>query len=841
MKKVLFLFLGVALSFYASSQCSAGYTSASLNWDALDFLNTNSGYATYVSASAAATQNFAFGTEKVTITHSYTGANNLGVNITNTGESGSFGAGADVQFKGNGTITLTFQTAVKNVTFSLYDIDRSQRAAITASNSGTAMPITLATLGGASSVLTISNNSSTTARVDASNTSVATTSVNGTVNVTVSGPVTSVTITISNTGVLSTGPVASQEDGSFWLSDVTACTTAAAFPTSYYAISQPFTGQPGYVLTAMNNSVYRVSTTDGSSRLMFTDATHTNINSLGYDPYKRILYYTYSLTSTPATDKTIMKYDVATGTISTLVSDVTTLGVIVYENGVESGAAAFYNGSLFLGVEGYGSDGRKSIVWRIDFNTSGVPTGAVQVYGVTAQTSGSIMHDWSDIGINNGVLYDFDGAASNTDIYQYNMQSGTVTHYTPTFTPKQIAVDWSGNIYNMDAIMTPYNGTTGLTTAQQHTLVGTPTFPTTPSFGDAGEAYKANADFGDAPDTYDPVATSPAMHDTISTLRIGAGVNLEYAKKTSVLADGDADDGIASVNILNRTGNYYNTVKVYNNTGSNAILCGWIDLNGNGTFETSEGVSIIVASSASIQNIDLGWTGVTNSLALNSYTYMRIRLALQSSGMTTANPTGYYSTGEVEDYRVIANSNVLRFSLLDFKGTHATGANNLVWKTVEQGDADHFELERSADGKNFSTVTLVQPSGSMSYSYVDKSIVAGSSYYYRLRMVDKAGMFTISNTVLLEDANDSRSLVSVVWPNPFKERISYKIYFNETNKFKVLLMDATGRTVLSKTETGVKGLNDFSLEGLGGLVSGIYILKIITGTEVYTEKVVHVK
>jgi hypothetical protein len=67
----------------------------------------------------------------------------------------------------------------------------------------------------------------------------------------------------------------------------------------------------------------------------------------------------------------LKKYDVTTGTISTVISNINTFGIPSFIQGVEYAGASFYNGQLYLGIEG--SDGTsystygESVAWRIDF------------------------------------------------------------------------------------------------------------------------------------------------------------------------------------------------------------------------------------------------------------------------------------------------------------------------------------------------------------------------------------------------------------------------------------------------------------------------------------------
>jgi hypothetical protein len=833
MKQLLrLLVMAVLVPSLSFAQCPTGYSTASLNWDALDFLTTNNNYSGYVSASLAGTQVFAFGTQKATISHSYTAATNVGENVTHTGETGSNGTGADIQFSGNGTITVTFQTAVQNVKFSLYDIDRSQRATFSATNGILPATIGLTTLGGGSSILTVSNNNLINARVDASNTGIANNSVNAAVNVSITGPITSFTITISNTG----------SDANFWMSDISACTDANAFPANYFAVSQPFTGMPGYVMVSANSSMYQVNPATGASKLLFTDPSGNNINSTAFDPVNRIIYYTYSLTGSPSTDKAVKKYSFTTKTISTAIADVTTLGIPLYESGVESGSAAFYNGSLYLGIEGYNTAGgnatdRKSIVWRIDFNASLTATGAVQAYGTDADNGSNLIHDWSDIGISNGILYDFDGASGDNDVYQYNLLSGALTQFTPTFRPSQVAVDWTGQVYNIDSTITPYNYTTGITMAQRFSIVSTPSIGTGASYGDGGEAFRPDADFGDAPATYDPVALSPALHEISSTtLRLGTTVNDEYNKKTSALADGDTDDGMPFVAIVNSSGNYLANANVFNNTGANATVCAWVDFNKDGVYSASEGTTVIVPSSASLQNVDLFWANPVNTLSPNTYTFIRLRVTSTSNGMTTANPTGYFANGEVEDYRVLVNSSVLPVDLVTFEAhkMHETSAQ-IHWTIADERAGATYDVEKSADGRTWITIGHKMAMGvnnKTDYDFEDEKPFIGTNLY-RLRITKSTRLIVYSPVRTLVFDGNVRLKIA---PNPVRSNTVITIDAVIGGTAIIRIVDLSGRTLCDQTVSLTAGTNRIPLPLTANLPAGLYQADVWVGSQRFTQR-----
>lgn len=529
-----------------------------------------------------------------------------------------------------------------------------------------------------------------------------------TINVDVVGSVTSVTMTITASGTINGG----SPDNNFWLSDISAC-QATTFPINYYQISQPFTGQPGYVLVAANKSVYMVNPATGAATFIFSDgSTSGTINSLAYDPYNKIIYFCHSLTnngSANASERTLRKYDMNTGMTTTLLNDVTSLGIPTFDQGVESGAAAFYDGALYIGIEG-GADGsgggpkvntnKESIIWRLDF-TAGVPTRAIQVYAVSGDT-----HDWSDFSINDGMLYDANGDAATPDYHHFNMQTGgnTLVNYVAAL-PKQTATGWDGTIYRVTNTIAQYNMAGGV--GMQYNITANPAIPNfgssgAPSFGDAAEAFRPKVDFGDAPASYDPDALAPALHDIVSNLQIGSILDVEWLKTSSANADADGgdEDGLPYVQLYANGGQYLTEVNVFNNTGANATLCAWADFNNNGIFETGEGITQTIASSTTTQTVSLYWTGITDILPDNTYTYLRIRISSAINGMTAANATGYFSDGEVEDHRILVTFDPLAVKVADFIVQKLNEEQvKIKWTSINDEINTNYEVQRSADGR----------------------------------------------------------------------------------------------------------------------------------------------
>ncbi|BBC26411.1 beta strand repeat-containing protein [Pseudanabaena sp. ABRG5-3] len=198
-------------------------------------------------------------------------------------------------------------------------------------------------------------------------------------------------------------------------------------------------------------------------------------------------------------------------------------------------------------------------------------------------------------------------------------------------------------------------------------------------------------DYGDAPDTgagtgvgnYQTTSTDGgASHTILSTLKLGTNVPdadsgaLQNAAANADDTNGsDDEDGVTTFPTLTTSSSAYSvTVNVFNNTGSAAPLLGWIDFNRNGVFETTEGQTASVASSASPQNITLNWTGITVPTAGNTYARFRI----SDAALTTSTPNGAVGNGEVEDYLIPINVapslNIVK-RITNVNGTDISGFN----------------------------------------------------------------------------------------------------------------------------------------------------------------------
>lgn len=869
-KALCFLLICLWAGSSSQAQCPGGTTQSQLNWDYLDYLPSNS--ATYytpffVSGITPYNQNFSMGPRRLNFT--VAPAANIvlnGENSTHTGHGSSFAtAGDDVQFTttniANTSITMTFDIDVSNVMFSIFDLDINQVATITATDAAAVAQNITAVKANAASAIVIAGSGTPVVVATGPAAGYLSNNNGGTVNVTVAGPVQTITITLS----VATGDI--------WLSDIDACVTGS-FTNNWRNISQPFAGMPSYILTVMDSTFYVLDPATGRAGLLYQDPGNEYINGMAYDPINRVLYYCYTQTGTAT--RTFFKYELDTETRSTWVADINTapLNIPTYTQGVESGSASFYDGYLYIGIEGNKTSpspanqtGRENTVWKVELDASQNPVRASQLYAarVDSNISGSnrLVHDWSDIGITNGgMLYDFDGApSSQSDWYHFNMMTGQRDAFPGPSTagidyPRQVAIDWNENVYNMGNIgnspsngfIVPYNYDGTVNTALNQTVVLYPGAITlNGNFGDCSEAFRPYCDFGDAPASYDPDPLSPAVHERDTALHIGATFDREWNKTSSALADADGsdEDGLAYVPILAPGGNnYLAQVSVYNNTGEDATLIAWLDYNGNGVFDAGEvcNAQPVVPSSSSTIVRNLFWPAVPvdPSLPNGSTTYMRIRLVKTADLMDANDATGYYNNGETEDYPVLVDNFPLAVNLISFDAKLISNTHvKLDWTSAVEQNFSGFDVQRSTNTNTWTTIGTVNSTGNglstvNKYTFNDFQPLNGKSYY-RLKMNNQDGKSRNSETrtITIADGVDYMA----IYPNPANNKAFLLVNSSLNNPAQVTVTDMSGRTVYSQNVQLKIGGNNIDLP-VAKFEGGVYIVRLNVNETIFTQKLI---
>jgi uncharacterized repeat protein (TIGR01451 family) len=150
--------------------------------------------------------------------------------------------------------------------------------------------------------------------------------------------------------------------------------------------------------------------------------------------------------------------------------------------------------------------------------------------------------------------------------------------------------------------------------------------------------------------------------------------------------------------------------------------------------------------------------------------------------------------------------------LTDFTAQAVRNRDALLnWHTASEKNNDHFDIERSFDGSTFAKIGQVAGHGTTSaasaYAFSDANVAAQASgpVYYRLRQVDLDGSSNFSpvRSVRFTAEAAAAPIALSLFPNPAQASTQLDLrQLPAAGTYQVVLLDATGRTVLSRTLAG---------------------------------------
>lgn len=222
--------------------------------------------------------------------------------------------------------------------------------------------------------------------------------------------------------------------------------------------------------------------------------------------------------------------------------------------------------------------------------------------------------------------------------------------------------------------------------------------------------------------------------------------------------------------------------------------------------------------------------GIVNS-AMNGYKY-RLIVSTNASGLADPGCT-YFN-----DFTLIVNAcGSLPVQFSSFTGSFSNGIATLNWQTSQELNSDHFELFRSYDGVDFTSVIKIASAGFSNtfknYSYQDRA-GGSNNVFYRLKQVDINGKETFSSIVKLSLGINSG--ISI-FPNPFNNNFTVSLASTKVSAASLKIQNTSGQLVFSKNINLNKGNNSVLVTNLpSSLGSGIYYVTIINEEINYNSK-----
>jgi len=169
---------------------------------------------------------------------------------------------------------------------------------------------------------------------------------------------------------------------------------------------------------------------------------------------------------------------------------------------------------------------------------------------------------------------------------------------------------------------------------------------------------------------------------------------------------------------------------------------------------------------------------------------------------------------------------ILPIKLIDFTGILQNKQVKLTWATGSEVGNDHFLVEHSSDYNTFTHLGKVKGAGTSTqinnYEFIDENPIKGINYY-RLKQIDRDGVFSYSNIVSIQ-FQGNLSLLDI-YPNPISENLNFKLSSSMNGEVEVLIYDMLGKEVLRKDITVTIGQNEAQLSSQV-LTHGVYFIKV---------------
>ncbi len=226
---------------------------------------------------------------------------------------------------------------------------------------------------------------------------------------------------------------------------------------------------------------------------------------------------------------------------------------------------------------------------------------------------------------------------------------------------------------------------------------------------------------------------------------------------------------------------------VIQNSGSSTITIENISCNnGNGNNSNGFQIGFFTGTCGSLTPItchtDAGGTvtASANGLTAGSRIYVAV------DGYSGSNCT----------YRISAsNAEPLPVRLKEFTGWKSASKNVLKWVTVEETENDYFELQRSADGQNYTGLARIrgQQDSHEERQYVfddNTPLVRG---FYRLKQVDMDGRFSYSKVI--DISRSELPSFEVLTAYMLHDQLTLSFKSSQKTKVQLSIIDVQGRVL----------------------------------------------
>jgi len=220
--------------------------------------------------------------------------------------------------------------------------------------------------------------------------------------------------------------------------------------------------------------------------------------------------------------------------------------------------------------------------------------------------------------------------------------------------------------------------------------------------------------------------------------------------------------------------------------------------------------------------------GELNSINENSLVLFKSDNAINwlaegfTSRDTTANFVEKTGIGSFSQWTLSSIDNPLPVRFILFNANCEGNKIILTWKTAQEQNSSHFDIERSVDGIRWTVIGNLPAAGNSnaerSYSFTYNNPLQNG--YYRIAQYDLDGR--VQFTSILRSSCNATDVLNL-WPNPTHDMLFINVVAANESKAMIKLFDSKGALVKIQKAIFLQGSNRVSLD-IKSLANGVYHL-----------------
>jgi hypothetical protein len=218
----------------------------------------------------------------------------------------------------------------------------------------------------------------------------------------------------------------------------------------------------------------------------------------------------------------------------------------------------------------------------------------------------------------------------------------------------------------------------------------------------------------------------------------------------------------------------------------------------------------------------------TNAFLKDNYLNTKTPISLTENSSIEFNVTSDAASYAINRFAILFESNrPLPVSFVSIQATKKENHVAVLWTVENEINIDHYAIEHSSDGKNFTSFATLKATGMNQYQLLDENPF-GTVSYYRVKALDKNSAFSYSRVVKVSTENIP--FVSA-YPNPVKSDriVTIKLSNVEKSTINLKMVANNGQIVYTKSINHAGGSVDYPIHIEKKILKGNYTIEVSNG------------